>query len=257
VLTTLKLPFRPLESRHLRHTLYAPLETGGEGPSEWLTRGFLYVSDDQGVNVLKMPRRKFVPEGTYWQMPHADQRPPSLWWYKRLPAPLSEDDVPNPESQCVIDTYIRRASRGRTLPDGFEKKLTRWLQDLSREQQISPRKKAYWTIPAYAKWKKLPEKTLCKRFRELEMIAKELFPLRVPASRQPVVLTDEQKQEIRNRCREGEDIQRIAEEFRIGRFRVGQIGKEEIAIRRTQREQVQNSEHQNSSIDSALLDPPF
>ncbi|MGD1080384.1 MAG: hypothetical protein ABR881_18850 [Candidatus Sulfotelmatobacter sp.] len=205
-----------------------------------------------------MPRRKFIPGETYWQMPHADQPPPSLWWYKRLPAPLLEDDVPDPESQCVVDSYIRRASRGRTLPDGFEKKLARWLQDLSREQQISPRKKAYWTIPAYAKWKKLPEKTLCKRFRELENVAKELFPLRVPASRKPVVLTDEQQQEIRKRCLEGEDIQRIAEEFRIGRFRVGQIGRKEIAIRRAQREQAAaqvQEEDKTDYVDPALSDP--
>ena len=120
----------------------------------------------------------------YQQMPHAETPPASLWWYACEPDPTWADDVPLPESQCVIETYLLQCKRGRALPTGFGKKLAQWLQDLSREPKISPHRKRYWTIPAYALAQKLPEKTLCKRLREMEKIAKRLFPQRVPSNRQ-------------------------------------------------------------------------
>jgi hypothetical protein len=166
----------------------------------------------------------------YQQMPHAETPPASLWWYACEPDPTWADDVPLPESQCVIETYLLQCKRGRALPTGFGKKLAQWLQDLSREPKISPHRKRYWTIPAYALAQKLPEKTLCKRLREMEKIAKRLFPQRVPSNRQTVPLSEEKIQAIRERFIEVGDIRAVAHHFGISPFRIGQICRVEKAL---------------------------
>lgn len=170
--------------------------------------------------------RKGVPNSVYWRMPHVEERAPSLWWYQHQPG---DDSTPTPESQCVIDTYLHQCARGRSLPKNFGEKLRQWLQDLSSKQQISPRKKRYWAIPDYARLHRLHDKTFCKRFRELEKIAKQLFPHRVPPSRVIVVLSDERMQAMRTRVLEGADISAVAKEFGIAPFRVGQLCREEKA----------------------------
>jgi hypothetical protein len=168
--------------------------------------------------------KKWVPAREYSRTPHAEERAPSLWWYAR-----DADYTPMPESQCVIDTYLRQCARGRKVPKDFDAKLMQWLLDLSLEQRVSPRKKCYWTIPAYAFANNLHSKTFCKRFRELEEIAKEFFPHRVPPNRIRVVITEEKKQAIRQRVLEGKHIRDIATEFGIPPFRVGQLCREEKA----------------------------
>jgi len=185
--------------------------------------------------------KTWVPARQYSRMPHGDGRAPSLWWYVRQPDPTLADDTPMPESQCVMDTYLRRCARGRTLPKGFEDNLRRWLQDLSREVNLKeygkPRTKRFWTIPAYAFANKLHSKTFCKRLRELEKIAKKLFPHRVPPGRVSVVLSEEKKQAIRQRVLEGTDIRAVATEFGIPPFRVGQLCSEEKATVLAKREE--------------------
>lgn len=208
-------------------------------------------------------------------MPYAEERAPSLWWYVRQPDPTWADDTPMPESQCVIDTYIRHVKRGRSLPKGFEEDLRRWLQELNREQQISPRKKRYWTLPAYALAHRLVDgqsaksaeppagpgvKTFLKRFREMERIAKELFPLRVPKSRTTKVLSEEKIEDMRKRVSDGADIKTVAREFRIPPFRVGQLCREEKAqvldAREKAREQASAGESGSPIIEDDI-DTPF
>jgi hypothetical protein len=198
--------------------------------------------------------KKWVPAGQYWRTPHAEERPPSLWWYVRQPAPAWGDDEPMPESQCVIDTYLRQCARGRSLPKGFEEKLRQWLQELNRPQQISPRRKRYWTITAYAEAHKLRWPTFCKRFRELEKVAKRLFPHRVPPSRVIAVLSEEKKQEIRQRVLDGMDISAVASEFGILSFRVGQLCREEKATVLAEREREQASLAKSESPIGDRLD---
>jgi hypothetical protein len=206
--------------------------------------------------------KKWVPAGQYWRMPHATERPPSLWWYARQPDPTWTDDRPTPETECVIASYLHQCARGRKLPKNFEEKLRQWLQDLNREQQISPRKKRYWTITTYASAQRLPEKTLCKRFRELEKIAKRLFPLRVPASRKPVVLSEEKIQAMRKRVSDGVDISAVASEFVVPLFRVGQLCRKEKAARLAERDKVidehkQTSPAKSPTEESSFSDLPF
>ena len=163
-----------------------------------------------------------------------------------------------PESQCVIDTYLRHCARGRTLPKGFEEKLVGWLQDVNRPQQISPRKKLYWTLPAYAAAHKLHPQTFCKRFREMEKIAKKLFPLRVPAHRVDVELSDEKKQAIRDRFSVVQDFHKVADEFGIEAFRVGQLCREEKAALIDAREQsVPAGSKVAAPNDTSDLEPPY
>jgi hypothetical protein len=198
--------------------------------------------------------KRWIPERQYSRMPHAEERAPSLWWYARQPDPAWADDIPMPESQCVMDTYLRQCARGRSLPKNFGETLRRWLQDLSREQRISPRRKRYWTIPAYAFAHKMPSKTFCKRFRELENIAKELFPHRVPRSRASIVLTEEKTQAIRQRVLEGTDIRAVASEFGIPPFRVGQLCREEKAAFLAKREEWAARDAETESSTDEVID---
>lgn len=202
--------------------------------------------------------KKWVPERQYSRMPHAEERAPSLWWYTRQPYPTWADDTPMPESQCVMDTYLRQCARGRSLPKDFQNNLGQWLQALSREVNLKdygkPRTKRYWTIPAYAFAHKLHSKTLCKRFRELEKIAKRLFPHRVPSRRADVILSEEKKQTIRQRVLDGADISAVASEFGIRPFRVGQLCRVEKAARLAEREKASAAREQTSASESTFDD---
>ena len=125
------------------------------------------------------------------------------------------------------------------------------LRELSRPQRISPRRERYWTIPAYASANKIHPKTLCKRLRELEKIAKKLLPNRVPQHRNCAPLTEEQKAVIRARFREIGDFHTVAGEFGIEAFRVGQLcraEKAELIAERKKRQQEQ--EREKVSTDS-------
>jgi hypothetical protein len=194
-----------------------------------------------------------VSSKKFQRIPHNnDGPPPSLWWYLRQPhPPLPFDDIPMPESQYVIATYLRRCSRGRALPNGFEKQVAQWLQELSRAQNLrehgKPRTTRYWTIPAYALAHRMNSKTLCKRLREMENIAKKLFPERVPSSRKRVPLTEERKQAIRDRFLEVKDFDSVAAEFGIEAFRVGQLCKNEKARIVAEREQAQATQEASSA----------
>ena len=172
---------------------------------------------------------RWIAKAKYQRTPHAETRVESLWWYKRQPAPDCHDDQPTRESQLVIDAYLLRCARGRKLPEGFDEKLKHWLQELNRPQQVSPRKKRFWTIPAYALAHRLHKFTFCKRFRELEKVAAQLFPNRVPPHRKRVPLTEEIKERIRQRFMEIQDFAAVAHEFEIEPFRVGQLCRSEKA----------------------------
>lgn len=161
-----------------------------------------------------------VSKAEFKRMPHAETRPRSLWWYSCQRVPDGMDDVPTADSLAVIDGYLKRAARGRALPEGFRADLLRWLQDLTREHPIQPgaRRKRYWTIPSYelAHW--IRPKTLCKRFREMEKVAKKLFPERVPTYRNTAPLTEETKKAVRTYyieiCQQARHIDEVVEDER-------------------------------------------
>lgn len=183
-----------------------------------------------------------VSNHKYHRMPHANSPPESLWWYTCQAAQAWADDIPTDDSLLVIGAYVQQCAKGRKLPDSFRATLLRWLQDLSREHKISPRRKRYWTIPAYALAHHLHPKTLCKRFRELEKIAIRLFPHRSPRHRRPVRLSEETKQAIRTRFLEVQDFAAVAAEFGIEPFRVGQLCRAQKAAIVAEREQPLNSQ---------------
>lgn len=176
--------------------------------------------------------------------PHKDARPDGLWWYRSTTNPPF-DDTPTNDSLAVIDLYLHQCSRGRKLPDGFRDQLLGWLQDLNRPVRISSRRERYWTIPAYELAHKINPKTLCKRMRELEKIAKRIFPGRAPSYRNRPPLTDEQKQEIRKLYDEdpnADAAQCIAAQFQTTPARVGQICRDIRARKTAQREAARQAE---------------
>jgi hypothetical protein len=134
-----------------------------------------------------MGRRKWIPDDVYDRMPHAGGPGASLWWYRERRAVR------------VIAAYIEQVSRGKSLEKNFKDELLGWLQELSEPVKISPRRERYWTLPAYARSHGLPDKTFCKRFREMEKIAKQLFAKHVPSDRKPQPMTDELKRKIGGR----------------------------------------------------------
>jgi hypothetical protein len=164
-----------------------------------------------------------VRTGVWLRMPHSeDGPPPSLWWYSSL----SDSSV-----QHIIDTYLKRCSRGRVLPPDLEEELSWWLEELSREHKLTrydmPGTARYWTIPAYALKHGFKRSGFLKRFRELENIAKRLFPDHVPTERVREPLSEERKSAIRKRFLEVRDFKKVADEFGIEPFRVGQLCREE------------------------------
>lgn len=196
-----------------------------------------------------------VSSDQYVRMPHAETPAESLWWYTCQPVEAWADDQPAGDAEQVIQAYIKQCGRGRTLPRDFESQLRSWLQDLSRSQQVSPRRRRYWTIPAYALAHKLRTKTFCKRFRELEKIAKKLFPGRVPQHRKRGPLTEETKCAIRSRFKATGDFDAVAREFGIQAFRVGQLCRAEKAELIAERELRQRAQEENETATAPLDEP--
>jgi hypothetical protein len=168
-----------------------------------------------------------VSKREYVRMPHADGWPESLWWFVHDRA----------DAKPVIDSYLSRYTRGAKLPDGFRDELITCLQDLSQIQNLKawgkPRTKRYWTIPNYARAHGLQPFTLMKRLRELEKIAKGMFPDRAAGYgriREP--LTEDEKAAIRLKYYEGVDVADIAKNFRIAEGYVGRLCRAERSLKR-------------------------
>ncbi len=159
---------------------------------------------------------------------------------------------PSSDTERVIRAYVKQCRRGRAVPLNFEARLRSWLQDLSRLQRISPRRKRYWTIPAYALAHNLHSKTFCKRLRELEKIAKRILPDLVPEYRKRAPLTEEEKHAIRARFKATGDFHTVASEFGIGAFRVGQLCRAEKAQMIAEREKQKSTQE-----DNEISTPPF
>jgi len=198
--------------------------------------------------------KKWIRNRDWARQPHVKDGPPaSLWWYKR------------PYIQRVVDAYLARASRGRSLADGFRDELLQWLSDLNTYQNKkewgAPRTYRYWSVPAYAAYKRMKNPaTLMKRLRELEKVAKRLFPDSVPSDRkQRASLADNEKEEIRQRYLAGDDAKELAKEFRVPPSVVGHLCKEQKKIRAAERENVQNATTPMSvaQSDSSFSDDPF
>jgi hypothetical protein len=147
-----------------------------------------------------MPRRKWIPKRK-WILPrdeydrnaHAGAPAVSLWWYR-----YRNDGDPTTESERVIDAYIKQVSRGKAVEKNFKDELLQCLYELKEPGRISLRQERYWTLDAYALAHQLPKGGFLKRFREMEKIAAELFPERLPWNRDRRPVTDETEIEIRN-----------------------------------------------------------
>jgi len=196
-----------------------------------------------------------IPKKRWVRIPHALQRPASLWWYQTASPRFGSQ--PTPETQSIIQTYVAQCKRGRTLPDDFVDTLRFWLQELNAEQEVGPRKKRFWTIPAYVLSHKLEKGAFCKRFREMEKIAIRLFPDQVPPHRKPVTLTEKTKDDIRAKFKEVQDFPKVAAEFGIGAFLVGQICKAEKAQIIEQRETAAMAEREIADNGNAVPDNSF
>lgn len=178
---------------------------------------------------------KFIRNSEWQRMPHADGRPVSLWWYRSTTSPPF-DDTPTSDSLAVIEMYLYQSARGRALPLDFREQLLKCLQDLNRPVKLSPRRERYWTIPAYELARGINPKTLCKRMRQLEKIAKRLFPGRVPAYREDRgPITEDEKAEMRREIFL-QDIKAIADKHGITPARVGQICRDLKLAKRTARQ---------------------
>lgn len=188
----------------------------------------------------KMPKAKFIRDKEWQRQPHVkDGTPPSLWWYRR------------PDRHLVINAYIAQCKKGRTLPEGFKETLVQWLDDLSQLQNKKiwgkPRTHRYWDIPSYARANDVEPPALMKRLREMEKIAKKMFPDSVPSGRkQRAPLTAEEKDEIRRQYLEGVDAKELAQIFRIPPSHVGLICIKEKAIRAAQRAKSENGAPQST-----------
>lgn len=174
-----------------------------------------------------MPRN-WVRGSEWRRQPHVkDGPPPSLWWYAR------------PDRHSVINAYIKRYSKGSTVPEGFKETIVRVLDDLGRihnkKEWGQPRTLRYWSIPAYALAHKMNKATLMKWLREMEAVAKQLFPDSVPSGRKTHTLTEADKEQIRQRYLAGEDCKKLAEEFRVPAVRVALLCRGEKEIRRAER----------------------
>jgi hypothetical protein len=195
-----------------------------------------------------MPK-KWIRTREWQRQPHAKEPPASLWWYAY------------PDRQLVIKAYVAQCSRGRALPGKFKDELEIWLNQLSRSQNKAPwghpRTYRYWTIPAYALANGLEQATLMKRLRELEKIARQEFPDRVPYSRKKrSPLAEIEIQEIKARYLSGVDAKDLADEFSITASQVGRICREEKAIRSKEREQPIAKQGAEAKDQSEFLPPP-
>ncbi len=170
-------------------------------------------------------------------MPHVEKGPPpGLWWYRER----GQAGIPTADSRRVVDEYVRRYARGRTLPDDFDKQLIKCLHDLSNSHPIRARETRYWDLKSYARVHAksfgVKPPTVMKWFREMKTIAAELFPERVPKSQRRIEIDDKKKEQIRARYvelrtseRRGhiEALAQLAASFRITATRAGQICRQE------------------------------
>jgi hypothetical protein len=173
--------------------------------------------------------RTWIGEGA----PYSEHPPEGLWWYSA---------IPDSSIQLVIDTYLKGVKRGRALPPDYASELSWWLHELSREHELTTRTKRYWVLPAYALKHGFKRSGFLKIFRRLEdtakeLIAKKLIPGIVPAHRVRVELPEDRKLAIRARFLEVQDFKKVADEFGIEPFRVGQLCREEKKKLIAEREQ--------------------
>jgi len=174
-----------------------------------------------------MARRRFIPRDKWKRVPHAASHSEGLWWCQ-----FEWDDLA-PDSRKVVDRYLGRAARARKNVNGFADQLLLCLKDLTTKQRISPRKSTYWTVDAYARHKGVKVSTLCSRLRKLEKIAIEMFPDRLPEFRKRRLreLTLDEIWDIQFGFYEHGDFNIIAQKFGIPKWRVGQLVKDEKAMR--------------------------
>ena len=157
-----------------------------------------------------------------WKFTRAE----NLWWY-RSTTPPPFDDTPTADSLAVINMYLYKCSRGRTLPKDFREHLLRWLQDLNRAVKLKSGKTRFWTIPNYAIVNKIEEPhAFMKRFRRMSEIAIEILD-RAPSylNNFARALSDKEIKNIRSEY-EGSDVpnvRQIAVKHKIRPARVGQI----------------------------------
>jgi hypothetical protein len=144
------------------------------------------------------------------KMLYSQSPPRSLWWCELLRDPerlkeYREDPRTLKDIERVLDIYVRQVARGRAVDKKqLKKDLRKWIQELVEPLVISRcwRGKGYlryWMLPYYAKVHGLQPYTFMKRFREMEKIAKRLFPKRVPSRREPEPVSEELKCKIRDR----------------------------------------------------------
>jgi len=195
---------------------------------------------------------RWIRDAGRMQRPRGMERVPSLWWYQRS------------DRQRVVDAYLDRCKQVRTLrrdplAEGFRGQLSTWLEDLNRCQNLKEwgdsRTERYWTVPAYAQANRIEKAALMRHLRELEALAKAMYPDAVPSSRKTRSrLTEGDIRIIRQRYLEGMAAKEIAATFRIPPSRVGQICREQRAIRAAERERM-IVEHIEQVSDPALIVP--
>jgi hypothetical protein len=182
----------------------------------------------------------------YKRTPHGDGPAESLWWYR----------LPESKRDAVIAAYVKQCGRGRALPEDFRLDVEGWLRNLNTKQS----RHKWWTIPAYAKANKLHPYTLMKRCRELEEIAKELFPNAVPPGRITEQLTDGKVAAIRTRYAELIDDMNgarvVAQEFCIEPFRVGLLCKDLKDAAKAKREQAISESSNTAAVHHPWDDEP-
>lgn len=195
---------------------------------------------------------RWIRDSARMLRPHAKERAPGLWWYQR-------DD-----RQRVIDAYLDRRKRRRKpghclLAQDFRNHLSTWLEDLNLCQNLKawgdPYTWRYWTVPAYALANRIEKGVLIRHLRELEELAKAMFPEDVPNSRRlRARLTEDDIRKIRQLYLEGTAARAIATRFRIPSSRVGQLCREQKAIRTAERERM-IIEHMEQVSDPTRIVP--
>jgi hypothetical protein len=193
---------------------------------------------------------RWIRDSGWMLRPHGKERAPGLWWYQR-------DD-----RQRVIDAYLDQRKRRQTprqglLAQDFKAQLSTWIEDLNLCQNLKawgdPHTWRYWTVPAYALANRIEKGVLIRHLRELEGLAKAMFPDDVPNSRRlRAALTEDDIRRIRQLYLEGTAAKIIAARFRIPPSRVGQLCREQKAIRTAERERM-IIEHLEQVSDSTLI----
>jgi len=189
--------------------------------------------------------KRFVRNDKWRKQPHSKGAPGGLWWYRR------------PDRQRVISAYLARAAKGKKLAPGFEEELKSWLHELANDHNMHewgrPRTRRFWDIPSFARHlgpKVIKPHTLMKIVRELENVAKLLFPKDVPASRQKKEISDEALAALKAEVAAGVEIRLLAAKYDIKAFRIGQLCPDEIKKAPAERERLIN-EHMTETSGAA------